>query len=366
MNVTLPKKILADSLGHVERIIPHRSSNPGLSLLKVEVGKEQEHLTLSGSNMDVDIEAHLAADISRPLPGPVALPAQVFAQIVRALPGELVELSFEDGELEIRSGSYATKLQLAEAGQAPSIAFPATYPGRLAGKTLAKALAHVRYAAAVAEYQAIFRGVKLELANKRTRAVATDGFRLAYYHSEEASGLEGELVLPARSADELVKLLGDGEAQLELAESQLSVASGPYRLNLKLMEGTFPDYERVIPSQFPVSISLNAKAFAEAVSRVAVMADKSANNRIDLFIQDGSLQITSEGGYGRSQETLEVKQEGEESQIALAYNAKYLVDALQPVEGELRASFSGPTSPSVLVSLEDPSYLAMVVPLRTG
>jgi DNA polymerase-3 subunit beta len=364
MNVTLPKKSLADSLGHVERIIPHRSSNPGLSLLKLEVDKE--HLKFSGSNMDVDIEAQLAADIDHPLSEAMALPAQVFAQIVRALPGELVELSFDDGELEIRSGSYATKLQLAEASQAPSIAFPATYQGRLAGKTLAKALAHVRYAVAVAEYQAIFRGVKLELSNGRTRAVATDGFRLAYYHSDEASGLEGELVLPARSADELVKLLSEDEAQLELAEGQLSVASGPYRLNLKLMEGTFPDYERVVPSQFPVSISLDAKTLAEAVSRVAVMADKSANNRIDLFIRDGHLQITAEGAYGRSQEMLEVKQEGEESQIALAYNAKYLVDALQPVEGELRASFSGPTSPSVLVSLEDPSYLAMVVPLRTG
>jgi DNA polymerase-3 subunit beta len=96
------------------------------------------------------------------------------------------------------------------------------------------------------------------------------------------------------------------------------------------------------------------------------MADQNANNRVDLFLNDGTLQITAEGSYGRSQEALTVAQEGSESQIALAYNANYLVDALAPVTGDMRVSFSGTTSPSLLSSLQDPSYLAMVVPLRTS
>ncbi len=222
----------------------------------------------------------------------------------------------------------------------------------------------MRYAAAVAEYQAIFRGVKLEL-GKKLRAVATDGFRLAYYDLDESSGLEAEVVLPARSVDELLKLPLEGEVRLELTDGQFSLAAKGYQLNFKLMEGSFPDYERVIPAEFQVSVTTDAQALAEAVSRVAVVADKTANNRVDLFIEGGSLQITAEGGYGRAQEALEVSQEGIE-QLSLAYNAKYLVDALQPLRGELRFSFSGTTSPSVLASLEDPGYLAMVVPLRTG
>lgn len=355
------KKQLADALGSVERIVPSRSSNPNLSLVKLELSGGT--LTLSGSNLDIDVQAAIGVDTQDE--GSWALPAQVFSQVVRALPGELVELSFEAAELELQSGAYATKLQLVEAAL-PTLFFPESYRGRFPGERLATALTHVRYAAAVAEYQAIFRGVRLEFNDRHVRVVATDGFRLAYYHMDDVSGLDGNVVLPARSVDELTKVLMEGEAKLELAEGQLSVATGPYKLNLKLMEGTFPDYHRVIPSEFPVSVIASAKELFEGVQRVAVMADRTANNRVDLFIRGGTLQISAEGAYGRAQEAMSTVQEGSESEIALAYNADYLLNALRPIGGDVRFSFSGPTSPSVLSSLQDPSYLAMVVPLRTG
>ena len=360
MKVHVPKKQLADSLGHVERVIPGRSSNPGLSLMRIALSEKA--MTLSGSNMDIDMEAKVAADVEGE--GEFALPAQVFAQVVRALPGELVELTFKESELDISSGSYATKLQLTDASSAVILEFPESYEGSLQASELAAALSHVRYAAAVAEYQAIFRGVKLELNDKKTRTVATDGFRLAYYNFETPSGLEADIVLPARSVDELARLLGGGEAHLTIGEGQLSISNDDVRVNVKLMEGSFPDYERIIPSDFPVSVSLGAQQFADTVSRVAVMADKTANNRVDLFVKGGTLQITAEGSYGRSQEAIEVSQEGSDPEIVLAYNAKYLLDALAPVSGDLRLSFSGTTTPSVMLSLKDPNYLAMIVPLR--
>ena len=355
------RKQLANALSNIERIVPSRSSNPNLSLVKLELADGV--LTLSGSNLDIDIQAAIAVDTQDQ--GSWALPAQVFSQVVRALPGELVELSFETAELELQSGAYATKLQLVDASL-PELTFAQDYPGSFAGEKLSAALSHVRYAAAVAEYQAIFRGVRLEFDDRHVRAVATDGFRLAYYHLDEVSGLDGNIVLPARSVDELTKVLGESEVKLELSDSQLSLATGPYKLNLKLMEGTFPDYQRVIPAEFPVSVVTSAKELLEGVQRVALMADRTANNRVDLFIRGGTVQIMAEGAYGRSQEALNVAQEGNESEIALAYNADYLLSALRPIGGDVRFSFSGPTSPSVLASLQDPSYLAMVVPLRTG
>lgn len=362
MKVQIAKKSLADALGHVERIIPNRSSNPGLNLIRIDL--LEDALCFSGSNMDLDIEARVPADVRGE--GSLALPAQVFGQVVRALPGDAVDLTVEDRELGVASGSFTTNLQLVDSDNAPVVRFPESYRGSLPAAGFAAALADVRYAAAVAEYQAIFRGVKLELGNEDSRAVATDGFRLAYHDLEKASGLSGEFVIPARSVDELVKLLASGSVDLEPAEGQLSLRSDGYRLNVKLMDGTFPDYRRVIPSAFPVTITLPAEALAETVTRVAVMADKTANNRVDLFIRDGVLQVSAEGAYGRSQEALDVQQEGSDSEIALAYNAKYLTDALSPLDGSLRMSFSGPTSPSVLVDPDDAPYLAMVVPLRTG
>ena len=362
MRVTLATKTLTDVLGHVERIIPARSSNPGLSLLTLDLADGR--MVLSGSNLDLDVRAVIDADVRGE--GRVAVPAAVLGQVVRALAGDEATLDVGDTELEIASGTFATKLQLVAADTAPTLEFPETFEGEIEGLDLAKALDHVRYAAAVADYQAVFRGVRLELHDGRTRAVATDGFRLASYHAASSTGLDADLLIPARSVDEIVKVLSAGPARLALTGNQLTVASGAYTVNAKLMEGTFPDYQRVIPAQFPVKITLAASALADAVARVAVMADKSANHRVDLFIKDGVLQITAEGSYGRAQEALDVLQEGSEPEIALAYNAKYLADAVGPIDGDLQLQFSGTTTPSVATDLGDPAYLAMVVPLRTG
>lgn len=362
MKVQVPKKSLAEALQHVERIVPTRSSNPGLNLVRIDL--LDDALRFSGTNLDVDIETTIRADVRGD--GTVALPAQVLGQVVRALPGDVVDLEVEEGELSLASADFATRLQLVDPESAPTVRFPDAYTGRLPARDLVRALGSVRYAAAVAEYQAIFRGVKLELTDAGSRAVATDGFRLAYYDIETASGLDAELIVPARSVDEIVKLAVEGDVELAADEGQLSLRGDDVRLNVKLMDGTFPDYRRVVPSTFPVRITLGAEALRDAVTRVAVMADKTANNRVDLFVKDGRLQITAEGAYGRSQEAIEVQQEGSDTEIALAYNAKYLTDALAPLDGQLRASFSGPTSPSVMADPADPAYLAMVVPLRTG
>jgi DNA polymerase III subunit beta len=362
MRVRIPTKVLAETLSHVERVIPARSSNPGLSLLRIEI--DEGRLVFSGSNLDVDVRAVAAADVHGS--GEIALPAAVFAQVIRGVPADVVELDVGEAELEVTSGSYSTRLQLVTAESAPLLHFVDDHPGELDGDLLARALSHVRYAAAVADYQAVFRGVKFELRDGHFRVVATDGFRLASYTVDVSTGIEAEFILPAKSVDDLVKTLVSGPAALALDAGQLSLASGSTTLNLKRMDGNFPDYQRVIPSNFPVRVELDPTALVEAVNRVAVMADKSANHRVDLFIKDGVVRITSEGSYGRAQEALPVRQEGGEAEIALAYNAKYFTDALSPVVGELQLSLSGATTPSVIRDLGDPAYLAMVVPLRTS
>lgn len=363
MIVRVAKKSLADTLAHVERIIPSRSSNPGLSLLRLDL--KPGAIELSGSNMDIDIRARMPADVEAG--SSHAVMAHVFGMVVRSLPADDVELDFTDNELQITSGTYTTKLQLVSAASAPVLSFADSHDGSLSAEIFAHALSSARYAAAVADFQAVFRGVKLEFGAQGLRAVATDGFRLAYYNVDQAAGITADMIVPARSVDELVRILGDGEVKLHLGEGQLSVEHGEYSLNLKLMDGAFPDYERVIPSNFPVAITLSASRLSEAVGRVSLMADKTANNRIDLFIKDGTATITAEGSFGRSQEELQVEQEGTDSEIALAYNARFLVDALGPVTSDVRLQFSGASSaPSVVRDIADDNYLAMVVPLRTG
>lgn len=364
MKVQLAKKPLAEALSHVERIVPNRSGNPGLNLVRVTA--TSGGLLLRGTNMDVDVEASLDVDVATQ--GDVALPAQVLGQVIRALPGETVDMHLEDNELVVASDHFDTRLQTVDPDNAPTLGFPSDFPTKIDGEALAEAFSHVRYAAATAEYQAVFRGVKLEVSgeNQGARAVATDGFRLAYHDLPDADGLPGDVIVPAKGVDEILKVLSGSEVHIAVGDAQLSVKAGGIKLNVKLMDGTFPDYRRVIPTTFPVTVSVSANDLKEAVSRVSVLADRTANNRVDLFVKDDQLRISAEGSFGRGQETLDVGQSGTEAEIALAFNAKYLLDALASFSDAVDVRFSGVTSPTVLSQPNQDHHLAMVVPLRTN
>lgn len=364
MKVVVSKKAFAETLAHVERIVPSRSPNPTLNLVRIDL--RDGIMQFSGTNLDIDIRASIPADVTGE--ASYAVTSQMLGQVVRALPGDTVELSFGDSELRIASGTYVSTLQLTAADGLSALEFATEFPGNIDADQLRRVLTSVKYAAAVADFQAVFRGVKFELANDHTRAVATDGFRLAYYHLPLTTGVESEFLISGRSIDELIRLLGAGEVAFGLSDGQLHVQYGEFSLNLKLMDGTLPDYNRVIPTAYPVSVTLNAAQLAEAVSRVSLMSDKTSSNRVDLFILGGELQISSEGTFGQSRESLEVMQEGDDgTQLMLAYNARYLLDALGPVKDDVRLMFSGPnTAPTVINDLNDESYFAMVVPLRTN
>lgn len=362
MKVHVPTKTLGSTLAHLERIIPARSSNPGLSSLLFRI--TDERVILSGTNLEVDLEAFLTADAVGE--GTWAVPAQVFGQVVRSLPHDTVELTFEDREVRIVSGSFDTKLQLTDASQTPELTFPESLPGEVPAPVLNRILSHVRYAAAVNDYQAVFRGIRLELHEGHTRAVASDGFRLAWSHDEASSGLDADVILPARAVEEITRILdGSAEVKVALGDGQVSLATAHYRMNVKLMEGVFPDYNRIIPSNLALEVTMAASELQEAVARVAVLADPGSNNRIDLFLDGDQAVITAEGAYGGARETVPLKDSTDGGQLALSFNARYVLEAIKPLTGDVRISLSGVTTPTIIRGIAEPGYLAMIVPLKT-
>ncbi|GAA6755199.1 DNA polymerase III subunit beta [Thermus thalpophilus] len=371
MRVILPKNLLAEHLSFLERVIPSRSSNPLFTYLGLALG--QDALVLFGSNGEVDLEAGLPAEVQGE--GRYLVPAQPFFQLVRSLPGERVELVL-GGDLELASGSFRTRLALAPTEGYPELSFPEPIPSEvypwqttLPVEEFLRALTHVRYAASHEEYRAIFRGVQLEFSERGVRSVASDGYRLALYQLPKPQPFQKKAVVPARSVDEVARVLkgvGAGEVVLALGPGTLGLAAregeGWVRLAVKLMEGEFPDYERVIPKEFPLRATLEAEAFREALRRVSVLADRQ-NHRVDLFFQEGRVLLSAEGDYGKGQEELPVVLEG--TPLAVAYNARYLLEALGPVAGQAALWLSGPTSPSLVRPAEEGSgYQAVVVPLR--
>lgn len=360
LQVQIPKKHLSEALGTLERIVPSRSSNAALTHLKVE--SRERGLALSGTNLEIDIEMLVPAEVTSGQT--FVVPAHLFAQIVRQLPGELVELSLAGHELTVVSGGSTFRLGTGDIGAFPELAFAAGGDIVLDARELARSISAVRYAAAAEEFRAIFRGVQLELGPSRCRVVATDGFRLAYRDFEGGVQEARKLVVPARNADEIVRVLKDGDVRLAASQGTLSIEHDRVRLNVKLMDGELPDYERVIPSDSAVRIELDAADLRDSVSRVAVVADKLTNNKVELIVGGGSLQLVAESDSGRAQDVLDVKQQGREPGLTVGFKARQLTDALGPVEGEVTIDLGANNAPAVFRAASDPGYLAIVVPLR--
>lgn len=358
MEVRIPKRTLAEGLSILERIIPSRSSNPILTYLPLELS--DKGLILRGTNGEVDIEVRLPAEIVGA--GQVLIPAQTFSQIVRSVPGELIELIFGE-RLELHSGAFNTQLSTTSPDGYPELSFGAPGPERISALRLTQAINRVRYAASTEEYRAIFRGVQLEMSSTGLRSVASDGFRLARYDLPMELQTR-KLVIPARSADEIVRVFKDaqGEVALSVGEGTLTLEGDAVRMAVKLMEGEFPDYARVIPQSFVLEATLAADILRDSLKRVMVLSDRN-NHRVNLLFNQGKLDIDAEGDFGRGTEELTVESSGE-SQLMVAYNAQYLIDALAPIEGAVRIKLSGATSPSTVQAVEDTGYLAVVVPLR--
>ena len=359
MIAKVPKRTLSEALALLERVIPSRHSNPILTHLHLST--EGPDLCLLGSNLEIDLALLAPAELQDE--GTALIPAHLFAQIVRGLPGEIVQLTQTMGELHVESGNFKTRLTTVDTADYPEPRFTKNGGLQVGAGAFAKALGRVRYAASNEEYRAVFRGVQLELSPERLRAVASDGFRLARYDQPVQSTEVHTIVIPARSVDEIIRVLKDesGEVELGFIENSLVLYSPRFRMRVSLMEGSFPDYERVIPTDCALEVHLDAEVLRTSLRRVSMLADKS-NHRVDLLFQENRLEVVSEGDYGQGREELHTEHQGEPQKM-LAYNAQYLIDALSQIEGmaHLKMAQAGPT---IIEAADDQGYLAVVVPLR--
>jgi len=361
LTVTVAKSALRAAVNRIARIVPARAASPGLTLARVEVAPGK--LTLSGANLDCAIRVAVPVDATAT--GTFAVPAAPLHQVINSAPGDEVTLEHRGAELTVVSGPHRSRLQTAAPDALAPLEFPEAFAGQVPAETLAALLERTSYAAATAEFQQSFRGVLLDLTAERARAVATDGFRLAYQDAPPIPGLEAKALLPAKLASEVTRAFTEGDVFIDVSGDALVLADQTTTLKINLMSGKFPDYERVIPKGHAMHVTLDAKALRDLLARVSLMSDKTANNRVDLHVKDGRLTVTGEGSYGSAREELDVTQGGAESEIRLAVNASFLTAAVAPAEGAVTLNLNHGAAPLTVVDHEDPAYLALVVPLKT-
>jgi DNA polymerase-3 subunit beta len=361
------KETINGALSLAKGVMPSKASNPLLTYLWLE-GREGD-LVLRTSSGETDLEVRLPVDDGVGF-APILVPGLPFTLTVGNAPGGTVEFTLESGTVTVAARKWRASLATASPEGFPEWpSVEADVGVKLEAQALSKALSQVRYAVGKEDYRAIFRGVQLELYTEGFRTVASDGYRIAI---QDVGRTEGQpvrkAVLPSWVVDDLILFLREaeegGEVSVALAKGLMEVAFvtpwGEVRACLRLMEGEFPDYWRVIPNEFPLKAVLDAEPFREALKRVSVLADKQ-NHRVDLLLEEERAVLSAQGDYGRGQEEVPATLEG--PSMSLAYSARFLLEALQRVSGKVALHISGQQTPTLIEPAEG-GYRAVVVPLR--
>jgi DNA polymerase-3 subunit beta len=370
MKLTIERAALLKALTHVQSVVERRNTIPILS--NVMLTAQKGRLGLAATDMDLTIVEHVDATASKT--GSTTAPAHTMYEIVRKLPdGTQVEVETgADGSLTLRAGRSRFTLQCLPVGD-----FPQMNDGDLPHKfqisaaDLKTVIDRTRFAISTEETRYYLNGIYVHAAKSNgvdvLRGVATDGHRLARVELPLPAGAADMpgVIVPRKTVNELRKLIDetDSTVDVELSETKIRFSLGSITLTSKLIDGTFPDYERVIPSGNDKTMEVRCAEFSAAVDRVATIStEKSRAIKLTLGKNALTLSATSPDA-GSATEEIEVGYGG--APIEIGFNARYLLDITSQISGaDARFLMADAGSPTVVRDAADESALYVLMPMR--
>jgi len=367
MNLSISKEQIINGLQAVQNVVSTRTTLPILS--NVLLRAEGNRLEFTATDLDVTIACAVEAKVSKP--GASTVPVKKLFGITRELTNLELEIEVDDKvAFSILSGAALYKINgLSAEGFPPLPQFKDEKKVVLPQGTLKGMMKKTSFAISTDESRYTLNGVFISLKDHKMTMVATDGRRLALVDEEldVSEKSEGEFIIPVKSVNELNRLLQDkGEVEVRFTENQASFTlkdekGGTVLIITKLIEGNYPNYRQVIPSQTKERISLIRDEFLHAVRRAEIMTSEKSNS-VKLTFQKNKLEITANSPeIGEAKETLTVNYSGPD--MAIAFNPKYIIDPLNALPNdEVFLELIDELSPGVL-KINGP-FLYVVMPMR--
>jgi DNA polymerase III subunit beta len=367
MNLTISKEQIINGLQAVQNVVSTRTTLPILS--NVLLRAEGERLEFTATDLDVTIACGVEANIKQP--GGSTVPVKKLFGIVRELTNLEIDLEVDDKNMcIIRSGASFYKINGLSADEFPPLPkFKEDKKVVLPQDTLKSMMKKTSFAISTDESRYVLNGIYLSLKDHKMTMVATDGRRLALVDEEmdvsEAS--QGEFIVPAKAVNELNRLLQDkGEVEIRYAENQASFSlkdekGSSVLIVTKLIEGNYPNYRQVIPSETKERVQLVREEFLHALRRAEIMTSEKSNS-VKLSFGKNKLEITANSPeVGEAKETLAINYKGPD--MAIAFNPKYIIDPLNALSNdEIFLELIDELSPGV-VKINGP-FLYVVMPMR--
>ena len=373
MKLKADRATLLKALAHIQSVAEKRNTIPILA--NVLISAKEGRLSLTATDMEIAVVEEIASGVSRD--GATTAPAAVLYEIVRKLP-DSAEIEFDhsggDSPLALRAGRYATSLNVLSIEDFPSMtAGSLPHMFRVPSAVLRGLIDRTRFAISTEETRYYLNGIYLHVAETETgpmlRAVATDGHRLARVQTELPEGAAGMpgVIVPRKTINELRKLLDEGAEQVELSlsETRIQFAVGSVTLTSKLIDGTFPEYERVIPRDNDKILRVGKKDFSDAVARVAAISQERSRP-VKLSIERNLLTLSAASpDQGTAKEELdEGRVTYDSTPIEIGFQARYLNDITDQIEKDVEFAFSDSAAPTVVRDVDSPSALYVLMPMR--
>jgi len=362
---TLRDTLLAP-LQSVSGIVERRHTLPILSNVLLE--KRGDQMTLLATDIEIQITNH-ATGVGGDGEGAVTVGARKLQDILRSLPDSTeISLVLEDKRLQVRAGKSRFSLQTLPADDFPRMTLSEgeTKQFTIAQKAFRQLIGKTQYSMAAQDVRYYLNGLLLLVEGSELRAVATDGHRLAFASVEiEADLARQEMILPRKTVLELNRLLSDNEEPLTvtLAPNQVRFAFGSVVLVSKLIDGKFPDYERVIPQSLRNHMTVPRQTLMQAMQRAAILTNEKFRG-VRVVLADNALKlIAANAEQEEAQEEIEVDYGGEA--IDVGFNVSYLLDVLNNVHAdEVQWSFNDANSSALVTLPGNDRFKYVVMPMR--
>ena len=366
MKLRCERDVLAEALSVAGRAVASRGALPVLSGVRMELAGDQ--LTLTGSDLELTVSVRIS--VSGLADGVAVVPSRLLNDIVRALEPGAVELETTDDAARIASGRSEFSLKPLPADEFPRVAAVEGDEVRFDAAALVGALRQVLPAASTDDNRPILTGVLLAAADpsegaEGLRLVATDSYRLAVVDLPGVSVLSSgkSVLVPSRALSELSKALGDdGEITLRLGERDASFAAEGTTITTRLIEGDYPNYQGLIPSNQPNMLTVNREALIEALRRVKLLARDATPVRLQMSRDGLELRAVTQD-VGEGSESLDAGYDGED--LTVAFNPDYLLAGIEAAGGdEVSLATIDSLKPAVVRNPTTDDFLYLLMPVR--
>lgn len=357
------QKSLLSSINIVQKAVSSKTTLPILKGIYIEA--LDNHLKLVATDLEIGIEHIVEATTHSN--GSVVVDARLFSEIIRKLPDAEVEISLEENnQIYIKCENSQFNIVSHNAQDFPELpSIEEDYSYEMSQDLLKNMIRQTVFATSQDESRPVLTGALVEIENDTLNMVALDGYRLALKKGKIQSHIDNKVIIPSKTLAEINRIISDDEEKITitLTNNHALFVIGNTKMISRLLEGEFINYKQILPKEYKSKVKVKTRSLLDSIERASLVAREGKNNLVKFSIYENRMTITSNSELGKVHEEVYIDLEGEE--IEIAFNSKYLIDALKIVEDEdVFLEFTTNLSPGILKPVSNDNYIYLILPVR--